>query len=429
MDFAPDYSLVIFDLETIFEIKARKDCRSMDKESLKKPFKKMGRVKNCLVIYVVLLVLFVGLLCVARMIPYNLIEDNVDTSLEIINKEKVWGGDTALYTESTKLDSQTDSVMYGMLSNKEDSPLLIRVFGGYPRYWHGYMVFLRPLSILFSYSQLRYLNWLVSGILSFCVLELLNKRFGLPGIIAMGGSLMTMCAFVIPECMQYISVFWITLASMWCILKFPQYVQKKQVEFFFCVGMIVNFFDFLTYPLVTLGVPLALLGMFFGEKCLNIKKQFVFILQDSLAWGIGYGLCWGSKWILSSIVLKENIVKNALNTMIFRTSGNEEYPLNRLQMMKDNIRQLFSVFWDNKLLIGGIAVILLILVLVSFKNRKAKYFIPLLCISIYPYIWYNVLANHSQIHYYFTYRTQMITVFAILAFVCENVCGKKRAGG
>ena len=46
MDFAPDYSLVIFDLETIFEIKARKDCRSMDKESLKKPFKKMGRVKT-----------------------------------------------------------------------------------------------------------------------------------------------------------------------------------------------------------------------------------------------------------------------------------------------------------------------------------------------------------------------------------------------
>lgn len=97
MDFAPDYSLVIFDLETIFEIKARKDCRSMDKESLKKPFKKMGRVKNCLVIYVVLLVLFVGLLCVARMIPYNLIEDNVDTSLEIINKEKVGGRHGAVY--------------------------------------------------------------------------------------------------------------------------------------------------------------------------------------------------------------------------------------------------------------------------------------------------------------------------------------------
>lgn len=41
----------------------------------------------------------------------------------------------------------------------------------------------------------------------------------------------------------------------------------------------------------------------------------------------------------------------------------------------------------------------------------------LLYISLPLYLWYLAMANHSQIHYYFTYRAQMITMFSLLAFL------------
>lgn len=41
--------------------------------------------------------------------------------------------------------------------------------------------------------------------------------------------------------------------------------------------------------------------------------------------------------------------------------------------------------------------------------------------ALTPYIWLNLLANHSQIHFWFTYRGQIITVFSILCGVASLI--------
>lgn len=38
----------------------------------------------------------------------------------------------------------------------------------------------------------------------------------------------------------------------------------------------------------------------------------------------------------------------------------------------------------------------------------------LLIVSVYPYVWFMVMANHTQIHYWFVYWIQAITIFGIL---------------
>jgi hypothetical protein len=46
-----------------------------------------------------------------------------------------------------------------------------------------------------------------------------------------------------------------------------------------------------------------------------------------------------------------------------------------------------------------------------------------LWVALYPYIWYSLLANHSQIHHWFTYRAQLVSLmggFAFLAGVVQS---------
>ena len=61
-------------------------------------------------------------------------------------------------------------------------------------------------------------------------------------------------------------------------------------------------------------------------------------------------------------------------------------------------------------------VLFLIILFIFSRYRKKNWIniiIPSLFIGFYPYFWYLLFANHSQIHYFYTYRIQAITVFVI----------------
>ena len=48
------------------------------------------------------------------------------------------------------------------------------------------------------------------------------------------------------------------------------------------------------------------------------------------------------------------------------------------------------------------------------RDTALRYLL-ILGVSLYPYLWYIAFSNHSQIHYFFTYRAQVVTVFGVLA--------------
>ncbi|BFL35735.1 hypothetical protein K380107A5_11060 [Holdemania massiliensis] len=45
--------------------------------------------------------------------------------------------------------------------------------------------------------------------------------------------------------------------------------------------------------------------------------------------------------------------------------------------------------------------------------------LPLLFVASYPFIWLLILGNHSQIHYYMTYRNILVFFLAMNIFVVE----------
>ncbi|WP_375846707.1 hypothetical protein [Enterococcus durans] len=75
------------------------------------------------------------------------------------------------------------------------------------------------------------------------------------------------------------------------------------------------------------------------------------------------------------------------------------------------------MYTNTTLLILGLTCVFFLYY--SFKKRGFQFswgfILAMVFIALTPYIWYNVLANHSQIHFWFTYRVQILTTFALLS--------------
>ncbi|MDD3429503.1 MAG: hypothetical protein PHG02_05830 [Oscillospiraceae bacterium] len=186
---------------------------------------------------------------------------------------------------------------------------------------------------------------------------------------------------------------------------------------FFICGSVTNFIDFLTTPLISLGLPLAIYLM------LRLKNQqsgffanCVRIVTVSFCWGLGYALTWVSKWVIGSVVLQKNVLAEAMLSAAERTNGQADATFTHGEVILKNIR-LFTQFKVPEILLAATTLILgLWLLYVCFKKRTISplwQHAPFAGLALYPYLWYFVLANHSYHHAFFTFRTQIILPFAV----------------
>ncbi|MGN0983366.1 MAG: hypothetical protein ACI4OI_00875, partial [Gemmiger sp.] len=126
----------------------------------------------------------------------------------------------------------------------------------YARYWHGYLIWLRPLLLLFTYGQIRVVNYLVLTALLAAVLWLLRRRCGLRAAVWFAVSQLLVTVFFVPRQLQFFTTFVIALAGCVWVLARP---RKSDA---LCVGLMVlgvctAFFDLLVTPVITLGLPVA----------------------------------------------------------------------------------------------------------------------------------------------------------------------------
>jgi len=324
------------------------------------------------------------------------------------------------------LDNHTDRMMFqkAIIENYKNNPLKAAMdVNDYARYWHGYQIFLRPLLTIMSYRTLRYLNMFILFILLCYTFSLIKEKIDMGIALAFIISAINICIFIVPISLTFMSVFVITLISICIILKSNEN-SNNQIDLskhFFITGILVSFFDLLTTPLITLGIPLLILlisDLYHNEK-LSLKNQFLKITKYSVLWLSGYALFWASKWALGSIILQKNIFKDALDAVDFRINGNDDYPLgNRATAITQNFN-LLSVSGDNltSLLLATIVIIGILLILYRKPLKTLKNTLPLLFVGTFPYVWFYLLSNHSQIHSRFTYRIQMITMFSVLSSV------------
>ncbi len=277
----------------------------------------------------------------------------------------------------------------------------------YPRYWHGYLTILKPLFCMFDYSDFKIINQAIQLTIISTVLVLMMKKGLEKYIVAFLPMLVIWNPATMGVSLQYAACFYVSMIGSIIVLCRE---TKKDWLLFFGLGVATSYLDFLTYPIVTFGIPMIFLII---KKAENLEKPIERILVNGVHWAIGYVGMWASKWIIGTTISHENIISDAFSNIESRTS---------IAVDGENITRIGAVIrltdaaffkWTYVLMLLGVVVYLFIKNYKKFKLNPAT--IALLAISIMPIVWFMFTANHSYIHPRLVYRNWGITVFALLS--------------
>lgn len=289
----------------------------------------------------------------------------------------------------------------------------------YTRYWHGNLVIMKPLYNLFDYSAIRIIGLFFEFVMVIAIMKQMLKNNLKNYIIPFLLSIFLINPLVIGITLQYSTMYILMLMSVWFLLKFKDKLFEKNnlLYYFLVIGMLTSFFDLLTYPLLSLGIPLIFYFLL-KENQTTMKENLIKLLSFVLIWGIGFVGMWISKWIIVYVVLHRNILEDVMHQIMFRVSSVDNSGATLQNSRLSGLILNLSIYCKRAyLMIFSLIGLYYIKKFIKSKNNinfSNKTIIPLVIISLMPFVWYLLVNNHSSIHYFFTYRTLMIFFFGLM---------------
>ena len=294
----------------------------------------------------------------------------------------------------------------------------------YGRYWHGYLILYRPLLIMFNISQIRMFMLVVFTILLGYFLYLLSKRFSKNIPIIYGISLLCSGYFTASYSLESTPIFLVMMISAIIFLKRIDKIKDVYL-YIFLVGCMSNFFDFLTVPLITLGMLCSLYLLKLIEVKTDWKKCLSFLITASILWVLGYACTWMTKWVLYDLII------SGLHSMIEIGFSQVFYRVQRVNNMTEEKASYIDVIINiiGKSSLYAIATAFILSIVNKFKlfiNKSEKGAIAFAIIAFYPIVWYVVLANHTVMHSFFTYRQSFVYMLGVLLFINNQMFAENK---
>ncbi len=296
----------------------------------------------------------------------------------------------------------------------------------YARYWHGYLVLVKPLLLIFTANQL------VAFLAAVQIILLLGmaaaaKRVGQwkPFLAVFAGWL-----FMKPLCMASsitMSLCWIiTLTGvLYMMLQAERIQNQADCDILFLVtGMVTSYMDLLTYPVVTLGFLLGTLFLL-RETEHGIRESLWLAVRSCLSWGIGYIGLWGMKWLVSDLTLHRGTIKDALWTVIGRTEAIGGRP--RFNGAGYAITLNFREYESPVYAVAAIVLLLAVILGAGLAVKRAgaektgQKLLPFLVVFVLPFGWILVAQNHSALHAGFTFRILAVAVSALVGMGLQEM--------
>ncbi len=267
----------------------------------------------------------------------------------------------------------------------------------YARYYHGYLVYLRPLLLLFNINQIRYITLFVFLILLIVLAYELNKKLGKIPMFAIVFSILLFDYLFIPFSIDFAPGYLIFMIFSILLLLNIEKISWSTVKYMcFIIGAIICYFDYLNVPVLTLSIPLLIYTLYITkERKLDNKELFKNIFISCVLWSVGYIVTWVSKWVVYEVFMDDSIFNIVLQQIKYRSAT-----------MPHDFVGAFN------LTILHFSAALFIFILATFViNKKAystknllnnKETIAFICLI--PIMWDIVTFNHFVNHSYFTYR-------------------------
>lgn len=408
---------------------------------------KKQRIKKILYIPLYLLLLsLVGylLLVLAYCIPTSSMEKNIRQSAEFIQRE----GKQSMLTnkENSKLDSYTDALMLLTAGfESEETPWIASLLSerewnetdttedilyqryvenkafesvGYARYWHGYLVVLKPLLTVMNYPNIRYVLMTIQMGLFAYMIYLCGQRknqliFSIVILWLYWNPVTTMLSL---QFHSMVTVTWLAIIAVFLLERRKDMNLYRWGMLFLTVGAMTSYVDLLTYPIVSLGIPL-IVWLSLQEKKLAVEVRAC--IQLSAFWGVGYAGMWGMKWLLASVITGKNVLAEAINQVELR-SGAEVVDAGTVSGVQIILRQIGAGLTPVMILCGICLVFMVFYKTVKNKLSWWRMILPYAIVGSYPIVWYMVLKNHSYLHFWYTYRDMGVSLFAISEFLLRE---------
>ena len=274
----------------------------------------------------------------------------------------------------------------------------------YPRYWHGSTFLMRALLYINDYLALRTFFYLLSSLLLAWALVLMARRIGTWAAVVYALALASVNLFIMQHSIQFFTTLLLALAgTLWVLYRVRE--PRQLLPFFLVMGSLTAYFDLLTCPLLTWGIPL-LVWLVSREKvddgiCETHKSSIL----HSLIWVVGYGATWAAKWLLATVTTSFDVFADATGQAALRASVEQ---FDRWEAMTRNLEQ---VPWFY----ATVALVVLVVLAVRHFNRKGwRQALTCFVVALAPLVWFMALANHSGLHFWFTYRILAVTILGLL---------------
>lgn len=408
----------------------------MIKQSLKKLSLVFFRIIVCILIGTLLMTL-------VYLIPTKPIDNNVRKSAHIFKKE---GKRPVLINGVTsQCDNYTDALILLEAANKNDKKILrsaMEVKEGnigkltptevlvnhyinnvpfthqhiYPRYWHGNLLVVKPLMSFVSYYGFRIINSIIVLLTMVLVIWFLfkknEKEFIAPYIISMLFLMPLTIAFSI----QLSSCFYVLNFGMIALLATKNKASDKSRYIFLYIGIATAFFDLLTYPIATFGVPCALYLFMCGRK--PLKYYFTKMLKAGILWGVGYAVMWFAKWLIATCITDRNVFEDAFVKVNTRTYAGVT-ATNKFTSIIETEKTNIKYFLKTPAVFIALIYILIMIVLIIKQHKRIKdniiLVVPFVVLMLVPCVWYAIAAQHSSEHAWFTYKALVVLAISGLS--------------
>lgn len=419
-----------------------------------------------LIIYVIMIITLFSALYLSTFIPKEFINDNIKESAKILLDE---GEEKTIHTFGRELytNNSTDAIMLNLVysidtNEKLESIMLARrnynsgitekVYSdtngdlphesekylmctelddtvnlkpinsyAYARYWHGYITILRALLIFFNIQEIRIILEITVILLLITLMCFIYKKSNLKTAIIM------MLSFFATDMISWITtvqgMFVIILALIASILIASGKVKKqKNINImYFIFGGLTTYFDFLTTPLFVFLLPVVVNNIIDNE-IEGYKPRIKKFITEITLWFLGYISVWFTKWLLVDLIGGTNIIELSIKQISYRMG------IYSKRLIPENVRWL-ALYYNIINSLNFVSIIIYTIIYLSFfmnlptkgikyyiNDRKIIYYI---C-AIIPILWYALITEHSWQHYFFTYKTMLITILCLMLIIFDD---------
>lgn len=295
----------------------------------------------------------------------------------------------------------------------------------YARYWHGYIVILIPLLLFCDIIGIRIILQVILLIFLVLLMYYISKKR------SWKYSFIYLFVFIAFDLLAWITTIQGILVMIIAVA-FSTFIAKGKINnknlniCLFISGAITAYLDFFTTPLMAFLLPVITYKLVNLEET-TFVKEMISIIKNGFVWLFGYFGLWLMKWVIIDLTLNTNITKLSFEQIILRI-GLDSGPkanknLNLFALFK-NCFQAANIVNVTGFIITFVASIIIILkgkIKNFFKSAKVCYYI---C-TIIPLAWFFIVASHSEQHYFFTYRTLLITLLGYMLIVFDDRKNKK----